>query len=105
MSIVTLEDVKAHLGVTLDEDDTLIQNKIDAAQASIEQLLGYEIEVRFETAPADLKEAVRQLAAHYFENREASVVGVSVALLPLGIKSIVQNRRDWYGCGADVEES
>lgn len=101
MAIVTLEDVKAHLGVTLAEDNTLITGKIEAAQAAIEQILGYEIEERFDTPPADLKEAVRQLAAHFFENREASVVGVSVGLLPLGVKSIVQNRREWYGSGQE----
>lgn len=95
MAIITLADAKAHLGVTLDDDDALITNKIEAAQAAIEQLLGYEIEERFTTVPGDLKEAVRQLAAHYFENREAAVVGVSAGFVPLGVADIVRNRRDW----------
>jgi uncharacterized phage protein (predicted DNA packaging) len=95
MAIITLEDAKAHLGVTLDDDDTLITGKIEAAQAAIEQLLGYEIEDRFDTVPGDLKEAVRQLTAHYFENREAAVIGVSAGFVPLGVADIVRNRRDW----------
>eukprot|EP00913_Durusdinium_trenchii_P021274 g19987.t1 len=63
--------MKSHLGVTDDADDDLITAKIDAAQAWIESFLGYEIEDEFETPPADLVEAVKQQAAHFFENREA----------------------------------
>ncbi len=102
MPIVTTADMKAHLGITLETDDDLVDGKIEAAQASIEQLLGYEIETEFATVPGDLKEAVRQLAAHFYENREASVVGISVSLLPLGVRDIVNNRCEWYG-SADVE--
>lgn len=99
MAIVTLSEVKQHLRIMHDDEDTLITDKIDAAQSAIEQMLGYTITDRFETVPADLKEAVRQLTAHMFENREASVIGLSTAILPLGVSTIVQNRRDWYGSG------
>ncbi len=111
MPIITTADLKAHLGVTLDTDDDFIDGKIEAAEASLEQLLGYTFAAQFpdtetvdfpDTVPGDLKEAIRQLAAHYYENREASVVGVSVSVLPLGVRDIVNNRREWYG-SADVE--
>lgn len=102
MPIITTTDMKSHLGVTLDTDDTLIEGKVLAAQAAIEQLLGYSIEDTFETVPGDLKEAVRQLTAHYFENREAAVIGVSAGFLPLGVRDIINSRREWYG-SADVE--
>jgi uncharacterized phage protein (predicted DNA packaging) len=95
MAIVDLPDVKAHLNIVDDEDDSLIEGKIEAAQSLIEQQLGYIIADEFETVPADLKEAVRQLAAHFYENREATLVGVSASLLPLGVKDIVRDRRNW----------
>lgn len=95
MAIVTLADVKAHLNITDSTDDTLISDKIDAAQAMLEQQLGYAIEVEFPTVPADLKEAVRMLVGHWYENREASVIGISASLLPLGVKDIIRDRRNW----------
>ena len=103
MAIVTLSDMKAHLGVTLEADDALITDKIDAAQAHLETLLGYEIDEEFQTVPADLKEAVRQLAAHMFENREAVVVGVSAMELPIGLWDVVRNRRRYSFDGGDEE--
>jgi len=108
MPIITTADMKTHLGVTIDDDDALIDGKIEAAEAAIEQLLGYTFAANFpdttdasfpDTVPGDLKEAIRQLAAHFYENREASVVGISASLLPLGVRDIVNNRREWYGSG------
>ena len=99
MPIITTADMKTHLGITFDTDDDLIDGKIEAAEAAIEQLLGYSIAAKFETVPGDLKEAIRQLAAHFYENREASLVGISASLLPLGVRDIVNNRREWYGSG------
>lgn len=95
MAIVTLEEQKLHLGVTLDADDNLISGQIDAAQAFIENFLGYVIEDEFETVPDDLVSAVKMLAAHWFENREASLVGVSGQDLPTGVDDILTNRREW----------
>lgn len=95
MPIVTLADAKAHLAVTLDDDDTLISAKIEAAQTFVESWLGYAIADEFPEPPADLKEAVLQLTAHYYENREASVVGVSAAIVPFGVREILTSRRRW----------
>jgi uncharacterized phage protein (predicted DNA packaging) len=98
MSIVTLDDMKAHLGIIDDADDGLISTKIDAAQAHLESLLGYEIATEFASplvVPADLTEAVMRLCAHYFENREATVVGISASELPMGVWETVSNRRHY----------
>lgn len=95
MSIATLAAVKADLGILDDADDTLIQAKIDAAQAHLESLLGYEIADEFDEPPADLVQAVSMLAAHWYENREATIVGVSAAELPMGVADIVRNRRNY----------
>ncbi|QIA23098.1 head-tail connector protein [Mesorhizobium sp. AA22] len=98
MAIVTLAEQKAHLGVTLDSDDDLISAQIDAAQAHIEQLLGFVIAEEFASplvVPADLIGAVMTLAAHLFENREATVVGISAMELPLGVWDVVRERRNY----------
>lgn len=95
MAIVMLSELKAELGITDDADDAMITAKIDEAQAYIEQVLGYEIEVQFETVPADLKAAVKMQASHLFENREATVGGVSLQLVPNGVDDILRERRSY----------
>ncbi len=45
--------------------------------------------------PAPLREGVLNLAANYYENREATLVGVSAAALPYGVDSILQEYREW----------
>lgn len=98
MSIVSLAVMKAELGVIDDTDDDLISSKIDAAQAHLEALLGFNIEERYPTAvPADLLAAVKMLAAGWYENRESSLVGVSGMETPHGVWEIVNNRRNYWG--------
>lgn len=43
--------------------------------------------------PDALKQAIRLLVAHWFENREAVVVGTITATLPMGVKSLIANHR------------
>ena len=45
--------------------------------------------------PAAVKEAVRQLAAHLYENREASLVGVTAQSLPFGTLDLLSSYRAW----------
>lgn len=100
MAIVTLTDMMAQLSLTPDapgEDQALVAAKIEAAQNHIERLLGYRIEVTFggedqDPVPPALREAVMQLAAWWFENREA----VSDSrTLPFGVEDIVNEYREW----------
>lgn len=95
--IVSLADLKAHLNVTLDNDDALIAQKIAAAQAHVESDIGFSIETVYAEpleVPEPLREAVRLYAAHLYENREASIVGVSIAAVP-GYRDIINSYRDW----------
>jgi uncharacterized phiE125 gp8 family phage protein len=49
-------------------------------------------------APADLEHAVYMLAAHWYENREASLVGVTAQVLPIGMTDIIaEHRRYTFG--------
>ena len=100
MAIGALPDMLAQLALTADappEDLALVSAKAEAAQNHIERLLGYRIEEAFggvdqEQVPAALKEAVMQLAAWWFENREA----VSDSrVLPFGVTEIVNEYREW----------
>ena len=96
MAIITLEGMKANLGLTpdQDEDDVLILGKIEAAQNHIERLLGVRIEERFPAdIPPALREAVMQLAAWWFENREAATD--LTRELPFGVRDIVTEYRGW----------
>ena len=174
---VDLDDLKAHLGVTIDDDDALIATKIRAARIRLERLAGIAmveqtllltldgfpagyfplprpplvevvsityvdpllatqalpaeafivrgvgatgylapvgrwprtdllpgaVEIIFkagygttaESVPEPLREAVRQLAAHLYENREPVAVGNIVNELPHGIEDLIADYRVW----------
>ena len=105
--IVALADVKEHLNQSLDLDDDLIERKVAAAQNHVENLLGFKIEDRFgganqDLVPPALSECVCQLAAHWYENREAALVGISAQPLPLSMWDIVNEYRDWSWGEADA---
>lgn len=101
MAIVTLTDLKAQLSFTDDigtDDDALLTGKIDAAQNHIERLLGFKIEETFggdgqDPIPPALSEAVLQLSAHWYENREAA--SDSLRELPFGVREIVTEYREF----------
>lgn len=95
--IVDVESLKQQLGVTHALDDAMIERKIKAAQDHIERLLGFKIEEQFtaELIPPSLVEATSLLAAHWYENREATLVGVNAQTLPLGVHDIVREYRGW----------
>ncbi|WP_202402871.1 head-tail connector protein [Shinella kummerowiae] len=104
--IVTTAELKEQIGWSADlgtADDALMGRKIAAAQDHIERLLGFAIETTYppageppvSTVPPSLKEAVLQLAAHWFENREATLVGVSAQEIPFGVWAIVNEYREY----------
>lgn len=79
--MVTLEDLKAHLNLTLDDDDALLTSKLAAAKQWITGYIASDVDAA--TTPAPVDEAVRQLAAYLYENREATLVGITAASMPL----------------------
>ena len=98
MPVITLDDIKSHLNVTIDADDTLLAGKIAAAQQCVVNYVGAKLDDAEEFpdgTPAPLKEAVRQLAAHFYENREPILVGASAQIMPLGIFDLVGPYRNW----------
>ncbi|MBP2445946.1 head-tail connector protein [Rhizobium leguminosarum] len=103
MAIVTLAEAKAHLRIDFNEDDSLIEGKIDAAQAHLETLLGFKLDdVKFpdtddadfpDTVPADLHQAVLLLLGHWYENREAT--GSNLFEVPMSVWDVVRERRSY----------
>lgn len=109
MAIVLLSEMQRQLALTDSapgDDLVLLQGKIEAAQSHIERLLGFKIEDLFypdhervadrgdrDPLPPALKEAVMQLAAFWFEHREAS--GDGGRPLPFGVAEIVNEHRGW----------
>ncbi|QIB36992.1 phage gp6-like head-tail connector protein [Rhizobium oryzihabitans] len=87
-------------GIPGTDDDALIERKIEAAQNHIERLLGFKVEETYggtdqDEIPPALVEAVCQLAAHWFENREATLIGVTGQELPFGVWQIVNEYREY----------
>ncbi len=102
MAILTVSDLTDHLNLSgLDgADDAVLGRLIGAAQSKLEASLGYRIEDRYggtdqEAIPEALVHAVRLLAGHYYENREASIVGVSAMPTPFGVADIVADFRGY----------
>lgn len=94
MSVIDLDSAKAHLNISDDADDTLIEAKIAAAEGHVESYLGKALS-EFDPMPAVIPEAILQLVGHLFENREASLVGVSSELAPLGFYDLLAPHREY----------
>ncbi len=89
--IVTVAQIKAQLNLDDAIDDALVELKAQAAQNHVERLLGFRIEEEFVTVPPALQEAVLQLAAHWYENREAS--GDASGPILFSVEEIVREYR------------
>lgn len=97
---VTLEEMKAHLNVTLSVDDALIADQITAAEAHLASWLGFGLDDAKEFPdgrPADVDQAVKMLVAHWYENRETAFISNSAAAMeiPFSVAEIVRNYRNW----------
>lgn len=98
MTIITVADAKAHMNITTDADDALITAKIGAAEAWIGQFIGQPLddaEAFPDGTPEPLKEATRQLVAHLYENREATIVGLNMVDVSPGLFALMAPYRDW----------
>lgn len=91
--MVTISSLKAHLNITTDADDALIGEKLAAATEWVSKFTAIPLDAT--TIPAPVDEAVRQLAAHLYENREASLVGVTAQALPFGMLNLLDPYRAW----------
>jgi hypothetical protein len=101
MAIVSFHDLEDQLGLEgVPGHEVMLDQKVQAAQGHIERLLGFKIEDHFggedqDPVPEPLREAVLQLAAWWFEQREAGIIGHSVATPPHGLAELVAEYREW----------
>ncbi len=93
MAVLTVADLKAHLNLTTDTDDALLADKIAVVAEWIGKFTGCDLEADEIHAP--VQEAARQLAAHLYENREASLVGVTAQELTNGVLDILTPYSEW----------
>ena len=98
MSALTLADAKAHINVYIDDDDVLIQNKINAAETWLGLFLGADLSTFIPSGgalPDPLLEATRQLVAHLYANREASLTGTNIIENTPGLYDMLGPYRDY----------
>ena len=101
MAILSINDLSEHLSLTGDEgnsDLVMLARLIDSAQGHIERLLGYQIEAQFggvdqSPIPPSLVQAVKMLAAHWYDQREAA--GEGMKAVPFGVTEIVNEYREF----------
>ena len=85
-SVITIEQAMQHMRVIdeMEDENDLIQGKIDAAQGMVENYLGGTLAELFPSPaaiPAPITEAILQLTAFLYDNREAAVIDSRVALI------------------------
>lgn len=93
---LSLSVLKEHANITGTADDAVLSRMLAAAKAHTERQLGFALDDEAEFpdgTPDDVEHAVLMLAAHWYENREASIVGVAAQSLPFGFAEIIAERR------------
>ena len=91
-----LDAFKAHLnlgdGEASDDDLSL---KLNAAIAHTGTFVDSTDPLTWDNAPAEIQQAILMLAAHWFENREATLIGLSAMPMPLGYFDLLLPYRRW----------
>ncbi len=96
MAFASLDELKAHVNVTFDDDDDALQGYLDAATEYIRPFLVDDPEG--DSPPgepsADLKQATLLIAADWYARREASIDS-NLAEIPFGATQILNGLRSW----------
>ena len=98
--ILTLAEVKTHLRVGSDtSEDSLITTYITAAREYVEGYqnriyLSTDEEVTAETMTGIEKAACFLLIGHWYENRQAVVLGTPPSEVPFAVKALLDIRRN-----------
>ncbi|WP_421695475.1 head-tail connector protein [Aestuariivirga sp.] len=115
--IVSLDALRAHLNITGEHDDKLLERKLEAAHVAVENFTGLNFSIAFtpwlpeeidletdevttpeveSNAPAPLKEGVLQFAAHLFTYREGQHFEENTpSAAPLGVFDLLAPYRAW----------
>lgn len=91
---LTLDQLKAHLNITDTNDDLLLTDILSAATSYVEGFTG-SIDAMLPAPPPELYQAVKLLAAFWYENRESAAYGSTPVEAPFGFWSLVNSHRKW----------
>ncbi|TJV71053.1 MAG: phage gp6-like head-tail connector protein [Mesorhizobium sp.] len=92
--MIAVDELKQHLNLIGDEDNTLLTQKIAAAEDWCAGYVGASL-ASFDPLPAGIREAILRIAADLYENREATVIGVHGSTLPFGVTDLLAPHRAW----------
>jgi hypothetical protein len=93
MPLIALDDAKAHLRISSDDDDVYLADLIELIEQFVADDLNILIADLADT-PAPVRHAVRFLLAHWWENREPVTNGTNVPRgVPLSYDSIIYKYR------------
>jgi uncharacterized phage protein (predicted DNA packaging) len=94
VAVITNTDLKTHLNITGSDDDALLTAKIAAAEQWIAAVIGKPFDDFEGGVPEPVKEAIRQLAGHLYENREATIDAGAIEALPFGLMTLITPYRE-----------
>lgn len=101
---VTLSELKAWTRVDHDDEDDELEALGIAAREFVEQATGRDYSSEEAgTVPERAKTAIKMLTSTWFEHREAVVVGSIANEVPMSVKRLVHQLRNW--CEPEDEEA
>jgi len=94
LTIVSLDDLKAHLNVTSDDDNGLLTTQLGAARGYVEGWCGPLDDFTTGVPPA-LVQAMKMYVAHLYENRESTSFAATASEMPMGFFDLIGPWRKW----------
>ena len=114
--IVSLDALKAHLNITLPDDDALLVQKLAVSHTAVANFTGLNLSTAYtqyvapvwdedgvniitpaveSNAPAPIKEAVLKFAAHLYEYREPMALDEKSPAPPLSVFDLIGPYKAW----------
>jgi uncharacterized phage protein (predicted DNA packaging) len=94
--MTALTDLKAQLNIIDDDtENDLLTSMIADALDHTGAAIGADAQLSYDELPGGLRRAVLMLAAHFFENREAVLVGIGSNELPMGYGDLIAPHQKW----------
>jgi Phage gp6-like head-tail connector protein len=92
-AVTPLALLKSQLNITDATDDALLAHKLEAAEQWVAGFIGrlsWFSATPNESIAAALTEAILQLAAYWYEQREAASFGVAINPIPFGVHELLR---------------
>lgn len=96
---ITLDEAKDHLRVDFSDDDTYIQLLCDMVEELVSQEIGaslassgsalVDLEITTGVLPRNLVHAMYLMIGHFYNLREATIIGVQAYKIPYGFEFLI----------------